>query len=154
MSYIFTSESVSQGHPDKVADQISDAVLDAYLKQDTEAKLACEVLITTGLCIIAGEVTSHARVDAIAVAQQVLRDIGYDNEEVGFNLNTAEFRNALHTQSPEIHESVIGGGAGDQGLMFGYACSDTQERMPIAIAASHKIIQQLEEMRHNQPYNG
>lgn len=150
MSYIFTSESVSEGHPDKVADQISDAVLDAYLEQDPEAKVACEVLITTGLCIVAGEVTSHAKMDAIEVARRVLQDIGYDNDDVGFNLHTAEFRNALHTQSPEIHGSVITGGAGDQGLMFGYACDDTPERMPLPISTSHRIIRQLEKLRHEQ----
>jgi S-adenosylmethionine synthetase len=149
MSYIFTSESVSEGHPDKVADQISDAVLDAFLQKDVDAKVACEVLITTGLCVIAGEVTSTASIDVESVAKEVLHDIGYNNDDVGFNLNTAEFKNAMHTQSPEIHDSVITGGAGDQGLMFGYACNETPECIPLPISIAHQMIKQLEALRHD-----
>lgn len=117
-TYQFTSESVSAGHPDKVADQISDAILDAYLTQDPNAKVACECLITTQKLFIAGEVTSTATVDAVAIAQQVLEDIGYNNDAVGFNWHTAEIRNVIHTQSLEILNSVIDGGAGEGGAFW------------------------------------
>jgi S-adenosylmethionine synthetase len=146
----FTSESVSAGHPDKVADQISDAILDAYLAIDPFSKVACECLITTNLLIIAGEVTSHAKIDAVEIAKGVLKSIGYDNDAVGFNYNKAIIQNVMHTQSNEIFDCVVDGGAGDQGIMFGHACRDTEELMPLAIMLSHKIVKKLNELRKNK----
>lgn len=149
-NYSFTSESVSAGHPDKLADQISDAILDAYLAQDPHAKVACECLITTNRLIIAGEITSNAEVDAIAIAKQVLNRIGYHNDEVGFNLHNATYENLLHTQSREIFDSVVDGGAGDQGIMFGYACNDTPELMPLALVLSQNIVKLLHDLRNHK----
>lgn len=143
----FTSESVSAGHPDKVADQISDAILDAYLTLDPLSKVACECLITTNVLVIAGEVTSHAKIDPVDIAKTVLKDIGYDNDAVGFNCDKAIIQNVMHTQSSEIFDCVADGGAGDQGIMFGHACRDTDELMPLAIMLSHQIVKKLHELR-------
>jgi len=146
----FTSESVSAGHPDKVADQISDAILDAYLAIDPFSKVACECLITTNLLIIAGEVTSHAKIDAVEIAKGVLKSIGYDNDAVGFNYNKAIIQNVMHTQSNEIFDCVVDGGAGDQGIMFGHACRDTKQWMPLAIMLSHQIVEKLHDFRKDK----
>ncbi len=149
-SFIFTSESVSMGHPDKVADQISDGVLDALLAQDPRSRVACETLCTTDTVVLAGEITSQAKVDYVQVARDAVRDIGYSNVDVGFDAETFRCFVALHSQSPDIAMGVDRDGAGDQGLMFGYACDHTPEFMPVPIALAHRIINKLTEVRQQR----
>lgn len=147
-SFLFTSESVSEGHPDKVSDQVSDGILDALLAQDPKARVACETLCTTDLIVLSGEITANAEVDYEKVARDVIRDIGYTSEDIGFNADTCEVQVRLHSQSTDIAQGVDADGAGDQGLMFGYACDQTPELMPLPIAVSHRIINKITELRH------
>lgn len=146
-SHLFTSESVTEGHPDKIADQISDAVLDAVLEQDEMSRVACETLVTTGLVVIAGEITTGAHVDFSKVARETIRGIGYTRAKYGFDCDTCSVLSALDRQSPDIAMGVDTGGAGDQGLMFGFACSETPELMPLPIQLAHKLSRRLSEAR-------
>jgi len=145
--YLFTSESVTEGHPDKIADQISDAVLDAALAEDPTARVACETLVTTGLVIIAGEITTTARIDYSRIARDTIKEIGYTRAKFGFDSETCSVLSALDRQSPDIAMGVDTGGAGDQGLMFGFACNDTPELMPLPIQLAHMLARRLSDVR-------
>ena len=149
MRHIFTSESVTEGHPDKISDQISDAILDACLEQDPTSRVACETLVTTGLAVVAGEITTKAQFQVKNLVRKVICDIGYDNAEYGYDGNTCGILDALQTQSPDIAMGVDTGGAGDQGLMFGYACDETAELMPLPIMLAHKLVRRLSEARRS-----
>ncbi len=144
---LFTSESVTEGHPDKMADQISDAVLDAVMKEDPSGRVACEVLVTTGLCVVAGEITTGCYVDVPKIARSVIKDIGYTDAAYGFDGDTCGIVSVLQSQSPDIAMGVDVGGAGDQGLMFGYACDETPELMPLPIMLAHQLVRKLSEVR-------
>lgn len=148
-SYLFTSESVTEGHPDKIADQVSDAVLDAHLEQDPNCRVACETSVSTGLILLTGEVTSDADVDYNQIVRDVIRDIGYTDSELGFDADTCSVMVALDEQSEDIAQGVDPGGAGDQGLMFGYANTETEEYMPAPIMLSHRLTKGLAELRKN-----
>ncbi len=151
--YFITSESVGNGHPDKVCDQISDAVLDEVLKADPKGRVACETFITTGLVIVGGEITTHAYIDVQKLVRKVLFEIGYTHPKYGFDYSTCSVLSAINAQSPDIAQGVDTGGAGDQGIMIGFACDETPELMPLPIMLAHRLVKRIEEVRISQKLN-
>jgi len=147
MPYLFTSESVSEGHPDKVCDQISDAVLDALFEQDKSSRVACECFVTTGLALVGGEVTTRGYVDVQKIVRNVIKEIGYTEAGIGFDADSCSVLSAIHSQSPNIAQGVDVGGAGDQGMMFGYASTETPELMPMPIMYAHQLVKRLADIR-------
>src|SRR5947208_5751504 len=147
--HLFTSESVTEGHPDKIADQISDSILDAILTQDPISRVACETLVTTGLAMVAGEITTTAKIDYQEIVRKTIAEVGYTRGKFGFDAETCAVLSSIHSQSPDIAMGVDTGGAGDQGLMFGYACNETDELMPLPIMLAHKLTKGLSVMRRN-----
>ncbi|HEX9740500.1 MAG TPA: methionine adenosyltransferase [Ignavibacteriaceae bacterium] len=150
MSYLFTSESVSEGHPDKVSDAISDSILDAIFKQDPKARVACETFVTTGLVLVGGEITTKAYIEVPDIVRETVREIGYTSADYKFDAESCSVLNAIHSQSPDIAMGVDKGGAGDQGLMFGYACDQTPELMPMPIMYAHKLVKKIADIRKSK----